>query len=143
METLHTSLVKPTLNTPFHIDFEWWQKNDRDWHVYLHSLLCAQHKKAFAGWEADEQVDWVDPQTAEVHSVDGLQNILVTHCARQENFITLQTALVESVFRLLLANGNTPQTSIELADQLGRQAMVILKTLSGPRVYKGLRPCLG
>jgi hypothetical protein len=28
-----------------------------------------------------------------------------------------------------------------LADQLGRQPMTILRTLSGGRVYKGLRPC--
>jgi hypothetical protein len=142
-DTHHPSLVKPTLQTPFHIDFDWWQKNERDWRVYLHNYLCSQHQKAFASWEQGDQVDWVDPETAEVHSVDGLQHVLITHCARQEGFITQQTALVDSVFRLFLANGNTPLSSVELAEQLGRQPIIILKTLSGGRVYKGLRPCLG
>jgi hypothetical protein len=89
-----------------------------------------------------DQVDWVDPETAEVQRVDGLQNILITHCARQRTFITQQTTLVDSVFRLLLANGNTPLTPEELAEQLGRDSQLILRTLSGLRVYKGLRPVL-
>jgi hypothetical protein len=142
-QTLHSSLVKPTLQTPFHIDFDWWQKNERDWRVYLHSYLCPEHKVLFADWEFAEEVDWVDPETAEVHSVDGLQHVLMTHCARQEGFITQQTALVDSMFRMFLANGNTSLTPIEMAEHLGRQPIIILKTLSGGRVYKGLRPCLG
>jgi len=142
-QTLHSSLVKPTLQTPFHIDFDWWQKNERDWRVYLHSYLCPEHKVLFADWEFAEEVDWVDPETAEVHSVDGLQHVLMTHCARQEGFITQQTALVDSMFRMFLANGNTSLTPIEMAEHLGRQPIIILKTLSGGRVYKGLLPCLG
>ena len=142
-ETLHSSLVKPTLQTPFHIDFDWWQRSERDWRVYLHSFLCQEHRKIYAEWEFTEKVDWVDPETAEVHSVDGMQHVLMTHCAKQPGFITQQTALVDSIFRLFLVNGNTPLTPIELAEQLSRQPMIILKTLSGGRVYKGLRPCLG
>jgi hypothetical protein len=109
----------------------------------LHSYLCPEHQLAFANIDIDEKVDWVDPETAEVQRVDGLQNILITHCAKQPEFITQQTTLVDSVFRLFLANGNIPLTPVELADKLGRQQpMTILKTLSGMRVYKGIRPCL-
>jgi hypothetical protein len=136
------SVVKPTLQTRYHIDFDWWRANDRDWRVYLRSYLCPEHQEAFADLNTDEQVDWVDAETAEVQRVDGLQHVLITHCARQESFITQQTTLVDSVFRLFLANGNVPLTPVELAEQLGRQPMVILKTLSGLRVYKGLRPCV-
>jgi hypothetical protein len=49
--------------------------------------------------------------------------------------------LVDSVFRIFLSNGNMPLTPEELAEELGRDPLVILKTLSGLRVYKGLRPC--
>ena len=42
------SLLKPSVRTPFHIDFEWWKKNERDWHVFLRSLLCPEHQEAFA-----------------------------------------------------------------------------------------------
>ncbi|NLG71688.1 MAG: hypothetical protein GX495_06580 [Chloroflexi bacterium] len=141
-EVKRMSVVKPTLQTRYHIDFDWWRANDRDWRVYLRSYLCPEHQEAFADLNTDEQVDWVDAETAEVQRVDGLQHVLITHCARQESFITQQTTLVDSVFRLFLANGNVPLTPVELAEQLGRQPMVILKTLSGLRVYKGLRPCV-
>ena len=141
VEIKHFSLVRPTTDTPYHIDFDWWSQNDRSWRVFLRSFLCPEHQRAFADLNADEQVDWVDPVTAEVLRVDGLQNILITHCAKQETFITLQTTLVDSVFRIFLSNGNTPLTPVELGEQLGRNANIILRTLSGRRVYKGLRPC--
>lgn len=134
------SLVKPTLQTRYHIDFHWWQTNDRDWRVYLKDFLCKEHQAAFADLDLDEQVDWVDPQTAEVHPVDALQHVLITHCARQSEFLTSHSSLVDSVFHLFLSNGNTPLNSIEIAAHLGRDANNILRTISGLRVYKGLRP---
>ena len=136
------SLVKPTLQTRYHIDFDWWGQNERDWRVYLLNYLCSEHQQAFAEMDESVQVDWVDPDTAEVQSVDGLQNILITHCAKQQSFISQHTTLVDSVFRIFLANGNTPLTPEELAEQMGRDSQTVLKTLSGPRVYKGLRPVL-
>ncbi|MFM8320103.1 MAG: hypothetical protein ACKOC5_04230 [Chloroflexota bacterium] len=141
-EIKRLSLVKPTTKTRFHIDFDWWSQNDRDWRVYLRSFLCPEHQQAYAKLDIFEQVDWVDPDTAEVQQVDGLQNILITHCARQPSFFTQHSTLVDSVFRVFLANGNTPLSPDELAEQLGRDALTILKTISGLRVYKGLRPCL-
>ena len=135
------SLVKPTLQTRFHIDYDWWGQSDRNWRVDLFSFLCPEHQEAFSGVSDDDLIDWVDPETAEVQQVDGLQHILITHCAKQPRFIEDRTALVESTFRLFLSNGNTPLTPVELSDQLGRTPKVILQTLSGPRVYKGLRPC--
>jgi hypothetical protein len=136
------SLVKPTLQTPYHIDFEWWQKTENDWHVHLTGLLCPEHRETFASIQAGELVDFVDPETAEVQPIDGVQQIILTHCARQPEFVTGQTALVEAVFRTFLANGNRPLTTQELARRLNRPANTILVTLSGARVYKGLRPIL-
>jgi hypothetical protein len=134
------SLIKPTLQTPFHIDFDWWQKNERDWHVYLRSLLCHEHQEAFANIQQGETIDWVDPKTAEVKPVDGIQHALMSHCARRPDFVTEQTALVEAVFRLFLTNENLAMTAEELGSLLRRRPETILRTLSGPRVYKGLRP---
>ena len=135
------SLVKPTLQTRFHIDFEWWRQNDRNWRVYLRNFLCPIHQEAFSSLDTNEKVDWVDPETAEVQRVDGLQHVLITHCAKEPAFIAQQTTLVDSVFRLFLSNGNIPMTTEELAELLGRDSRVILRTISGARVYKGLRPC--
>jgi len=134
------SLVKPTVDTPFHIDFAWWRKNERDWHVYLRSLLCADHQEAFANSEEGETIDWVDPVTAEVKPVEGVQNALMTHCVKQPDFLTSQTALVEAVFRLFITNGNAPMSSGELGMKLKRPPETILRTLAGARVYKGIRP---
>ena len=139
-EVKRFSLVKPTVDTPFHIDFAWWKKNERDWHVYLRSLLCAEHQEAFANTEEGQTIDWIDPVTAEVKPVEGVQNALMTHCVKQPDFLTSQTALVEAVFRLFLTNGNTPMSSGELGARLNRPPETILRTLASARVYKGIRP---
>ncbi len=143
VEGKRPSLVKPGVSTPFRIDFEWWQRNERDWRVYLRSLLCAEHQEVFADMEEDQAVDWVDPVSAEVKAVDGIQNALMTHCVKQPGFLTSQTALVEAVFRLLLSNGNVPMSSNDLSARLNRPAETILRTLAGARVYKGIRLYLG
>ena len=134
------SLLKPTVQTPFHIDFDWWVTNDRDWHVFLRSLLCPEHQQAFAEVQEGTLIDWIDPQTAEVKQVDGIQHALMSHCALQPDFVNEHTAMVEAVFRGFLANGNQPMTAQDLSKKLNRSAETILRTLAGPRVYRGLRP---
>ena len=137
------SLLKPTPKTPFHIDFEWWKKNERDWHVFLRSLLCAEHQMVFANMDETEMIDWIDPQTAEVKQVDGVQHALISHCALLPEFSNERTAMVEAVFRTFLVNGNVPMSAEELGERLSRSADVILKTIAGSRVYRGLRPYQG
>jgi len=90
------SLLKPSIKTPFHIDFDWWKQNERDWHVFLRSLLCAEHQQAFADVEEDQMIDWIDEKTAEVRPVDGVQHALMSHCALQPDFTDERTALVEA-----------------------------------------------
>jgi hypothetical protein len=75
--------------------------------------------------------------------VDGVQNALMTHCAKQPEFLTEQTALVDAVFRLFLTNGNNPMSSDDLGARLNRPAVTIFRTLGGARVYKGIRPVSG
>lgn len=133
------SLIKPTLDTPFYIDFDWWKEHDQNWRVYLYNYLCADHQAAFADSSNAVQIDWIDPDTAEVRTVDGLQQVLMTHCARQPEFLTSSTALVDSVFRALLAHGNRPLNPRELGDEIHRPPETILRTLAGMN-YKGIRP---
>lgn len=137
------SLIKPTLDTPFHIDFDWWKNHDHNWRVYLFSFLCEQHQQAFENQEALDWIDWIDPVTAEVTQVDGLQNILMTHCAKQPGFLDDNTTLVNAVFRVLLSTGNKPASPRELGQLIGKNPEMILRTLSGMRVYQGIRPYLG
>lgn len=135
-----SSLVKPTLETPFHIDFEWWNREGRDLRVYLHSHLCPHHREVFGAHDEQQLVDWIDDVTAEVTQVNGIEHALRVHCSQQPDYMTQHTTLVDAVFRVYLSNGNTPLTAPQLAEATGRSAQVILRTLSGTRVYKGLRP---
>ncbi len=140
VETKKFSLVKPTIDTPFHIDFDWWKAHDGNWRIYLHSCLCPEHQAAFENIEESTYIDWVDPVTAEVQVVDGLQDTLMSHCARQEDFLTNHTTLVDAVFRALISRGNSPMSPAELSEQIGKPAETILRTIGGVQVYKGLRP---
>jgi hypothetical protein len=136
------SLLKPTIQMPFHIDFDWWEQNDSDWRVFLRTLLCPEHQEALADVQEGALVDWVDPRTAEVQQVEGIQHALMTHCALQPDFVDPHTAVVEAVFRLFLASGNQPMSAVDMGKRLNRPAETILRTLAGPRVYRGIRPVI-
>jgi hypothetical protein len=134
------SLIKPTLETPFHIDFEWWKEHDNNWHVFLFSCLCSEHQATFLDSPAESLIDWVDPQTAEVRQVDAIQTTLMDHCVKEPGFLTMNTAMIDAIFRVFLSNGNHPMSPLELSDKIGKSADTILRTLSGFQVYKGIRP---
>src|SRR5512139_3646234 len=89
--------LRPTLDTLFHIDYHWWDKGDRDLHVYLRSHLCADHRAqlAEAGLDGD-LIDWIDPQTAEVKRMDALALLMRDHCALQPGFISEHTSIVDA-----------------------------------------------
>jgi hypothetical protein len=141
METKRFSLVKPTTTTPFHVDFEWWKQHDNNWKVYLHGCLCKEHQELFKDIDNSALIDIIDPSSAEIHQVDAIQQVLISHCARQPEFITEHTTLVDTVFRVFMANGNTAMSPTDLGLQTHRPPETILKTLAGPVVYKGIRPC--
>ena len=58
VEVKRISLVRPTIETRFHIDFDWWRQNDRDWRVYLLSYLCPEHQELFSDMRGEELVDY-------------------------------------------------------------------------------------
>ena len=103
-EEQRKSIVKPTAQTPYHIDFSWWQETDRDWEIYLKNLLCIEHRDMFEEAADNGIIDWVDPETAEVKQVDGLQHVLLSHCARREDFLGEHTTVVEAIFRIFIMN---------------------------------------
>jgi hypothetical protein len=136
------SLIKPTQETPFHIDFDWWRQNDQEWSSHLYSLLDEEQVDSLQGLKGDEQLDWVDPLTAEVTRLDLFQYLLVTQFANNETLLAEGTSMVESIFRVFLNNGNKPLSSEQLGEVLNRPPNTILKLLSSDRIYRGLRPVL-
>ena len=135
--------IKPDLETKFHIDFDWWEKEGRDLRVYLQSHLCPECKVIYANHRGTAEVDWIDSNTAEVMRVDALWQSLRTHCSQRPDFITENTPLTHAVFRAFLANGNEPLSVVELHEILGRHTVeTILRTLGSRKIYKGIRPVL-
>jgi hypothetical protein len=134
------SIIKPTLDSPFQIDFDWWKTNENDWRVFLIDYLCPEHKELFQNADTEKLIDWVDKDTGEVHSLDGIQHTLIAHCAKEPGFVSINTALVDAVFRTFLANENKPLTPNELSILIQQPASKILLTFSGIQVYKGIRP---
>lgn len=133
-------LVKPALDTPFHIDYAWWERQGLQITVELRAHLCQEHQAVFSDHFDIEEIDWVDEKTGEVTKVNGLQHVLQVHCSKQPDYINDDLSLVDAVFRVFLANGNKPLTSEELGAITGRSAERILSTISGLRVYQGIRP---
>jgi hypothetical protein len=132
--------IKPTPDTPYHIDFDWWNRADRDLRVYLKSHLCEAHRALYAESSSDESVDWVDTQTAEIKPIDGILYQLRTHCSLQPEYITESTSVVDAVFRVFLVNDDQPLSPRQLGERLHKDPDLILKTISGKTVYQGLRP---
>jgi hypothetical protein len=136
--------LRPTLDTPFHIDFEWWSKGDRDLRVYLRSHLCAAHREQLAEAGLDGNlVDSIDPLTAEVKRMDALLLLMQAHCSQQPDFIGEHSSIVDAAFRVFLTNDNQPLTPRELAERIDRDAETILRTIGGKQIYQGIRPAAG
>ena len=127
---------KPDLDTKFCIDFEWWDNIGRDLRVQLHQHLCSTCRAIYPTHVGSETVDWIDPDTAEVQSVDGLWHRLRSHCSLQTDYVLEDMPLTDAVFRIFLANGNVPLTPIELATKIRRPPERILRVLSKRLSYK-------
>lgn len=132
------TFLKPTVNTKFHIDYDWWERENSDLRSYILTQLPPEKRDYFEQHSGDEVVDYIDPETGEVRQLDEL-GLAIQQAAAEEDFINAQTSLVDSVFRAFLANGNVPLNPRELADITGRDAQTILKTVGGPTTYRGIR----
>lgn len=132
------ALKRPTEDTKFFIDYDWWERSNLDLKTYLYTRLNIGEDLQL---DTDmENVDLVDSRTGEVRQVDGFQYVLQTYFSQLSDDFTARTSLVDAAFCVLLANANQPMTAKEIAQQVGRPTSVILKTLGGPRVYQGIRP---
>lgn len=132
-------LIKPTLDSKYHIDYEWWVNTPgEDLRVYLLTHLPPDlREKATAGGEGAE-MDFIDPVTGEVSRLDALR-LTVRQAADAPDFINRDIAIVDCIFRVFLKNNNSPLSPRELSVETGHDAANILRLLSGVRVYKGLR----
>lgn len=139
MQHKPSALVKPTLDTTFHIDYSWWDRSGDDLRVYMLSHLSPEQRERLSTGGDDRVVDFIDPDTGEVSQLGELE-LALQLAARDPDFINPHTSVVDSIFRVFLANGNLPLSPNQLGDLISRSPATILKTISGARVYKGIRP---
>jgi len=133
--------LRPTVDTKFHIDLDWWRKQNRDIRIFLRQSLCDECRQAYAEVQELGEVDWVDPETAEVKREDALWSTIRSCCSTKPGYITPSTPIVDSIFLTFVANGNEPLSPRELHARLDRRPPeMILRMLTGREVYLGIRP---
>jgi len=139
-------LLRPDIDTKFHIDYDWWADQGRDARILIWEQLCPECKAKYGSHADTEDIDWVDSSTGEVTVVDGLRYCLRECCSQREDFITRTTPLPAAVFRVFIANGNTPLSAVELQKRIGKSdPRTLLRILLAQemRTHYGIRPILG
>ncbi len=132
--------LRATVDTRFHIDLSWWEKQNKDIRVFLKDLLCEECRDDVGDLSDVKIVDMIDPETAEITQIDAIWEAIRACCSLQPGYITVDTPLLEGIFRLFLANGNKPLSVLELHGQLDKKPPeTILRMLTRGRVYLGIR----
>lgn len=134
------SIRQVTEETKFHIDYGWWEQSTLDLRSYLINRLQTLGMDNIHLDPNAHEVDLVDMHTGEVTRVDGFQYVVQTYFSQLPPDFAQRSSLVDAVFCVLMANANRPLTAQEIAQQLGRSADVVLRTLNGPRIYQGITP---
>jgi hypothetical protein len=132
-------LRRPTVDTRFVIDLGWWDRMGRDFYLYLRRSLCPDCRTEVGDQAQVKQLDFVDPETAEVRRVNALWGRLITCCSQRPDFITPSTPLTEAIFRTLLASGNTPLSPTEMHERIGKSnPETILRMLTTGQTTYGI-----
>ncbi len=114
------------------IDLDWHQRNKRSFAALAKGYLCPKCREQLSG---------------EVSAAELLANIKDC-CAKTPGFINGQLPVLDSIFRLFLANGNQPLGVEELGKQLTelrggdtyRTSPEILRRLLNSDRFYGLQP---
>ncbi len=132
--------IKPTIDTKFRIDFDWWKEKEENFRIYLWSHLCPDCQEVYGSHRDTEEIDWIDPETAEVTRVDALWHSLQTCCSTKPDYITEYTPIMDAIFRLFLANGNAPLSPLAIYELIGRQSpSTILRMLTHGSTHRGIK----
>ena len=107
-----SKIKRATPDTLFYIDFDWWEESNLDMKTYLMTRLSLDEDASLDS-EFD-QVDLIDPDTGEVHQVDGFQYIIQAYFHQLPDDFLTSASLVDAAFCVLLANANKPTASANL-----------------------------
>ena len=114
------------------IDLDWYQQNDCSFSALAQSCLCPKCRER------------LEVGSGEISAAD-LLSAIKDCCSKSPDFITYKLPILESIFRLFLANGNQPLDLEEIGKQLTEwrggycpSAEVLSRLLSSDQYY-GLR----
>jgi hypothetical protein len=129
--------VRTDTHTPFHIDFDWWTARGRNPRRFLAEIAGEDE----ASPSSSEPVDYIDPDSAEVHQLDPLMARVLIERANRPDYITSATPLTNAVLRALIENLNRPMTPIQLHRRINRTSPeAILRVLRTARLTYGIVP---
>jgi len=132
--------LRPSVDTKFHIDLDWWNRQKRDIRIFLSQSLCEECRPLYDQMRDLGVVDSVDRETGEVRHEDALWSTLRSCCSNKPGYIRPSTPIIDSIFLALVANGNQPLSPKELFERLDRRPPeTILRMLTGGTVYLGIR----
>ena len=90
------------------IDLEWFERNNRSFNVLAKRCLCPKCSKRMKANEKEIPAGY-------------LLSAIKKCCSKTSGLITDKTPILESVFCVLLANGNQPMSLEELSKQLSER----------------------
>ncbi len=132
---------KLTVDTKFQLDMVWWERQGRNFRLYVWDQLCDECREQIPTHVGTEEVDWIDPETAEVKKADALLQCLLSVCARKPDYIHSGLPLVTAIFRILLINGNKPMSARELHEHIPwKSPELILAALKTAQHELGIFP---
>ena len=116
------------------IDFDWYRQSNRSFFTLAQDYLCPKCREQLEAGKAEIPAD-------------ELLSTIRDCCSKSPGFITSRLPILESVFRLFLANGNQPLDLEELGKQLNERfggytynaSAEILSRLLSHDQYYGLR----
>ncbi len=126
--------IKDQVEPRWFIDFDWYQQSNRSFFALVQNYLCPKCRE--------------QPEAGEAEIPAGkLLSTIRDCCSKTPEFITSKSPILESVFRLFLANGNHPLDLEEVEKQLSEQSVgytyhtsaEVLSRLLKSDQYYGLR----
>ena len=140
---LKLKVARPTIETPFHLDWAWFERNHINVENVIRNQLTPRVAKRFPEGATVEILDHIDPETGEVSRMDALREAIMSECQWEPDYITGDIPLVQAVLRVFLANNNKQLTAGELAQRLGRNdPETILRVLTSGGVQMGVVPLM-
>ena len=114
----------PETSRYYHADPSWFDENNLSFDDVVRARMCDTCRSRI-GQDVEERVPIFDKDTGRMrfevqqstYGSDPLKCIR-EHCGRAKNYIHRDMPTLEAIFRIFLANGNTPMTLDQVREQL-------------------------